>query len=447
LALNGSSLQFNIGIYTGSYGVAFDIDTFSPKMHIMAGNTADYAIVYDAQSTDTLPHNIKIQSQYAYSGASGANRTSGSVLFDYGPPTNSSTTEAYVTITRNGSAVSQIGVNKVSNAQAQLWLGTSAFTDSNAILAADGSTYAYFNLANGTSAFGLLSADANYLLYMPTTQNAFYFGGAFTSTASVVVNWATSTTPVIQGGTAATSLTFGTNKASATTLFTAGANSQTMSLSTTQIAFQSAGTTYSYVDLNNGGRIVASNAAGSGWVAIGANSGTSGYVWVLGSSSSLNSSSYAFLGDGTNLYINTVSTGGTIYLYQGNSNLMAQFATSLATIYTAATIGSTTGINTLKGGLNTSWRDSSSNFTIDSSTTDQQVHITATQSVAMIAPVKGRQVWFLIDATGGSAITLTLTQHSSENINGVANSWSYTFPAGYLGKWLLQTDGTNYFFT
>ncbi len=100
----------------------------------------------------------------------------------------------------------------VSGSQVSLWLGSgAAFSSGNVAFTSDAATFTNFNAPSG-GAIGFTLNNATYIAY--STGTAFYFGGTNTA-APARVDLTTSTTPLLQAGTSATSLTVGTNKSGA----------------------------------------------------------------------------------------------------------------------------------------------------------------------------------------------------------------------------------------
>lgn len=112
------------------------------------------------------PQNMKISAQYAFATASGANRTPGSLLLDIGIPTNGSTVEGFVKVTRNSTVYFSTGALPGNTTYASVWLGPSITpSSSNYTFAADGSSIVILNspgslafYTNGTSPQMILSA-------------------------------------------------------------------------------------------------------------------------------------------------------------------------------------------------------------------------------------------------------------------------------------------------
>lgn len=204
---------------TSTSSMYFDTTNTAPAIHFSVADTSAN-IVFDALPNDTVaPADLTIFGQYAYGSATGTHRTPGNVRVDFGTPTNSGTTEAFFQVSRGGSLIGQIGQSNAS--QMSLWLGTTAFTSSNAVIYADGSSFTYVNTAD---AFGVLHGDAFFVAYAPDAVH-WYFGS--TNTASpFIFDWSTSTTPLMQSGSSATQLTVGTNNNSST-LFMQGGSAVT----------------------------------------------------------------------------------------------------------------------------------------------------------------------------------------------------------------------------
>ena len=151
----------------------------------------------------------------------------------------------------------------------------------------------------------------------------------------------------------------------------------------------------------------------------------------------------------TSLTVGTNKSGASLILQAGATTTLATFTS------TTSSIGVTTGTNTLTGALIETKRSSSSSFTLDNTTTDRHVFITATQTVTLdaAAHTAGRRVTFWVDTTStgsnGSDITLTIAQAASEKINGTAASWVVTVPGSpeQVVRFEMIGDGTNLYIT
>lgn len=192
-----------------------------------------------AQSTDALPTDLKLQSQYAYASATGSNRTPGAIILDVGAPTNSSTTENQVKFTRNGSLIAQIGIGGAggSTLNTRMWLGSNggSYTASNYVLLSDNNTGVTLNApsVNGVVSLITNNSTSSGLNIMASDG---YFGGT-SNTAPIIMEWVTTASPVMRSGTNATSLAIGTNKASAVLKLNGGTGSDgAVQIMTTRIA-------------------------------------------------------------------------------------------------------------------------------------------------------------------------------------------------------------------
>lgn len=157
----------------------------------------------------------------------------------------------------------------------------------------------------------------------------------------------------------------------------------------------------------------------------------------------------------TSNYILKWSVGGAAALLQavaasGQLNLgiagtsWMLFDGSLSNI----TLGIATGNLNFVGSVQNTYRTSAVSFTIDTTTTDAFVRLTATQNVTLPAPTVGRKLEFLVDLTGGSDSTITFVRHAAENINGAAASLVVgPFVAGSMNRLLCRSNGVNWFIT
>ena len=216
MQLDGTNLQF---LANGPANILWNKGIASPTVY------------QAAQTTDVATTNLTARAQYAYTSATGSHRTPGSLIFDIGAPTNSSTTEAYVQLTRNTTLVGQIGLagtsGNLGNVET-IWLGPVAGlvpTLQNWALASDGTTYTQIN-AVSTVIIGNNNSNNN----MAISDVSVNIGNLSQAPAPVSIQFSTPTTPVIQSGTSATQLTVGTNNASGVLLFQTGTAAATAQL-------------------------------------------------------------------------------------------------------------------------------------------------------------------------------------------------------------------------
>ena len=181
------------------------------------------SIILDAAASDVATGTLTIRGQYAFATATLTNRTPGSIVFDLGAPTNGSTTEASINLSRNGTTI-----------VTQTMTGGS--TDS-------------FNTKLPTGWQFTWTVDSAEMLLAPTQwvvggPLAWWFSGVGTQVgfggnspggSPILVDFTTSTTPFIQSSTSATSLTLGTNKSGATLKLAGDANVGTVLIGNTNI--------------------------------------------------------------------------------------------------------------------------------------------------------------------------------------------------------------------
>lgn len=119
----------------------------------------------------------------------------------------------------------------------------------------------------------------------------------------------------------------------------------------------------------------------------------------------------------------------------------AQAITNSSTI----SVGSTTGTNTFTGSLTQTTRTITGNLTVDTTTTDCIIFIDTTSTaitVTLPAPTNGRTLFFIDKANTFATHNLTIAQHSTEKINGVAASLVIS-AAGWRAT--IYSDGTDFY--
>jgi hypothetical protein len=214
---------------------ALTITPASTTSVVFTENASSGALIGYAPRTSNNPtSDLKIQGQYAFGTATLTNRTPGNVVLDYGFPTSSSNSEAYVKITRNNVFMWAAGANASAPlSQAMMWLGPGVTpVSANCVMVSDGASFTYMNTPNG-GALGWVLNDASFVLY-GTVSNV-YYGGTSTA-APLYVDWGAPAAPKLLSGTAGTSLTVGTNNASAVHNLSADANVLNMGLSKSAVA-------------------------------------------------------------------------------------------------------------------------------------------------------------------------------------------------------------------
>jgi hypothetical protein len=102
-----------------------------------------------------------------------------------------------------------------------------------------------------------------------------------------------------------------------------------------------------------------------------------------------------------------------------------------------------TAINQFNGGLNVTTRTITTSYAIDSTATDYEIfaNCSAPCTVTLPALTNGRTI--LVKDISGAATTnnITIAQHASENIEGVAASYLIQVSYGFVS---LTTDATNW---
>lgn len=112
----------------------------------------------------------------------------------------------------------------------------------------------------------------------------------------------------------------------------------------------------------------------------------------------------------------------------------------------ATSLGTTTSTSSIIGGVAyTTFTVTNTNRTIDTTTNDNQILVSTTttpSTITLPAPSNGRTI--TIKDIGGNAQTnnITVAQHSTEKINGVAASLIMTFNYGFI---TLTSNGTDWF--
>ena len=121
---------------------------------------------------------------------------------------------------------------------------------------------------------------------------------------------------------------------------------------------------------------------------------------------------------------------------------IAQFSNTGATILGAA---SSTAIHQVNGGLNVTTRTITANLTVDTTTTDYAILCNAAGAITVTLPAPANGRTLVIKDISGNASTnnITVAQHASETIEGVAAS--YLIQVSYQAITLVS-DGTNWWF-
>lgn len=121
------------------------------------------------------------------------------------------------------------------------------------------------------------------------------------------------------------------------------------------------------------------------------------------------------------------------------STAIASNAASVATIGNA----SSTAVHRINGGLNVTTRTITANLTIDTTTTDYLIFCNQSGGITITlpAPTNGR-ILIIKDASGtANTNNITLAQHASEKIEGVATS---KVLQTNFGSWTFGSDGTDW---
>lgn len=363
------SLRSNIvSSISGSSPIAI-----TPAILQWAKSTSSPGLTHQAQTTNIATTNFTITPQAPFASATLTNRTAGSLVVNLAAPTNSGTTEAYFQVQRLGQDGIFMGWDSVDGATAIYGSARTAASIGSEMIAC---------VDNGSTTSVWMYGSASLQLF----TGAGIVAALNATTASTTLNDAS-----LSSQEARLSITYQTAGVGGDTLVKGGA------------AKTSTGT--------NGGNVLLKPGAKDG-------AGTDGNVIVQ------------------------TSGGGTV----------ATFSSSLFTSSVAATIGAAAGTNTLTGALKSTVRSSSGNFTLDTTTTDKQVVITASQTVTLSAGAHaaGREVDFIIDTTStgsnGSSIVLVIAPASTEKINGVnANLTTTVLGDGYgeIVTLRMRGDGTN----
>lgn len=217
---------------------------------------------------------------------------------------------------------------------------------------------------------------------------------------------------------------------------------QQVAFSGTNMALISDASTFTYVNTQTSGAIgmIAGDATFLLYIP-----GTQDHLYFLGTTTA---SPWYVDASTTTTPIISSGTSATSLTLQTNKSaaslvLKAAAATTIMTL--TATGGAGTGNYSLVGSMQTTWRDSSANFTIDTTTTDKSIHITATQTMTAPTPTTGRDIDIIIEAFGGGDVTLTIAQHSTEKLNNVAASYVIVCTLGQVQGWKMRSNGTDWY--
>jgi hypothetical protein len=119
-----------------------------------ASSLSSPRITHDARTTDATPQNLTLTPQAPWASATGANRTSGSVIVDIAAPTNGGTTEAAFRVTRAGTLHVQAGPYNSPPTYTAIWLGPGISpTTTNFAFLGNGTSLTYLNVPSGGTAF------------------------------------------------------------------------------------------------------------------------------------------------------------------------------------------------------------------------------------------------------------------------------------------------------
>lgn len=125
------------------------------------------------------------------------------------------------------------------------------------------------------------------------------------------------------------------------------------------------------------------------------------------------------------------------------SKISPNFGSQALTAGTA-TLGSSTSAHAVTGSVTFTTRAVSGALTIDTTTTDLilLVDTSAARNITLPAPTNGRLI-IIKDKTGSAETNnISLIQHASEKIEGVAATRPLSTN---WGRWLLTSDGTDWF--
>ncbi len=207
---SGAQTTFNAGTYmqmavpTVYIATALGTSTIQitpdpTTTHIDFIQTTNANIILDAATSNVPTGTLTIRGQYAFGTALGANQTPGNVVLDIGAPTNGGTTEGKFSFTRNGVEIANI----------QPIAGS---TTGELFLTGFGVMYYSSNVLNLLATNNIQSSIGG-TVRSSLSSTGLLLGTHFSE--SLLLDWTTGTTPLIQATSTSTSLTVSTNGANA----------------------------------------------------------------------------------------------------------------------------------------------------------------------------------------------------------------------------------------
>lgn len=176
-----------------------------------------------------------------------------------------------------------------------------------------------FNTRNATGTFFWTEANSTTLGALSGSANVWYMGAGVGAGAPLQFNWSTSTTPIIQSGTSATSLGVGTNKAGAGLLLQTDANVPSVGLyggTQNGTALGANQATAGHARFESGFQALVRNAGNTGNNVLFSDDGSNNLYFGNNDYGLINvrAATNAELSSGGTIYLQAYSAGATLYI-------------------------------------------------------------------------------------------------------------------------------------
>lgn len=275
---------------------------------------------------------------------------------------------------------------------------------------------------------------------------------------SLLFNWSTSTAPLLQSGTAATSLTLGTDKVGATLALQADTAANVLQL---------AGGTQNGVALGANLATVGDMRVPSGFQWLARNAGNTANNTILnddgannitfgsgyGTITTIAAASYTVLSTG-NIIMQSASDVyedmSLLHLRTAAHSEVGQIVPGVAGTPNAMAIGASAGGVAITGAFSGTTRtQTAATLTIDTTTTDRIVYVDCTNNgitLTLPTPTNGRMLTVVDKANNCGNVAggkqLTLARHSTEKLDGTAANVT-TSTSGF--RFNVWSDGTDWY--